>query len=63
MRTRLTNLWDRLVGSFWFLPTLILVAAMLLRGFCPFLKTRRGSASVAADATSASFREGDMTAL
>ncbi len=35
MRTRLTNLWDRLVGSFWFLPTLVLVAAMLLRGLLP----------------------------
>ena len=35
MITRLANLWDRLMGSFWFLPTLMLVAAMLLGGLLP----------------------------
>jgi len=35
MITRRTNLWDHVVGSFWFLPTMILCAALLLGTLLP----------------------------
>lgn len=40
MITRLANLWDRLMGSFWFLPTLMLIATMLLGGLLPVFENK-----------------------
>jgi hypothetical protein len=41
MTARLANLWDRLAGSFWFLPTMILLAAMLLGILLPVSENER----------------------